>query len=117
MSVSIILARNPCVILQDGTPSDECRASQSVSDPLISSDAVGLARAEAILDRHGSQWQVAQLSCPADLNMVPGALVDVIDSETGPVRGKLERIRYTVKISDDGKSFTADAELTIRRLL
>lgn len=116
MSVTVTLARRPCVIKADGSPGDQCRIAPTVSDSLIVSDAVALARAEAILDRNGHKWKTASLSCPLDVNMEPGNLLDVLDSENGRVTGKIVSIANTVAISDDGKSFTADSAITVRRL-
>ncbi len=113
MSVRVVVYRTPCVILADGSPCDECRPADTVSSPLISTPEVARANGMAILDESGQDWQPVSAEIPADVNMMPGDLIDKIDNE-GPYKAQLESITYTVKIED--KVFTANASLALRRL-
>lgn len=115
MSIHVRLYRPPCVLLQDGSPCVACRPAPPVSDPLISTDQVAIARGRAILDRDGYQWRTVNGTIPADTNMEPGALVERID-EDGSYKAKLQAITYTVKLDSAARNFTADAALTLLRL-
>jgi hypothetical protein len=53
---------------------------------------------------------------PAPAHLETGTVGLLIDGERGPVPAKLTGITYSLSLSDDGRSITADATLNLERL-
>ena len=113
MSVRVVCHRLPCVILADGSPCAECRPADSVSAPLLTTPEAKKAKGTAILDRSGQSWKPVSAEIPANVNMMPGDLVEMVGLD-GSYKAQLESITYTVKINK--KEFTADASLALKRV-
>ena len=116
MSITIRLARRPCVIRADGTLSPECRVAPIITDGMIPTERVALVRAQAFLDANGERRVPVSGDAPAPVARIPGDIVEVLDGERGPYRAKLTAITYTVAIDADGRSVTADARYQLERL-
>lgn len=116
MSITVRLARLPGLILSDGTLGPGCRVAPTITDSMLPSERVALLRAESELDRLGVQRIPISGAVPAPSPMETGTVGLLIDGERGPVPAKLTGISYSISISDDGRSMTADASLTLERL-
>ena len=114
-AVTVRLARSPGVILADGTLGPGCRVAPTITEAMIPTERVALVRAMAELDAQVPRVPITG-SIPAPAHLDPGSIGELIDSERGPVRAKLKAITYTLAISEDGRSFTADAQLSLERI-
>ena len=114
-AVTVRLARKPGVILADGSLGPDCRVAPTITESMIPNERVALLRAMAELDAQVPRVGISG-SIPAPGNLEPGTIGELIDSERGPVRAKLKSITYTLAISDDGRSFTADASVSLERI-
>ena len=114
-AVTVRLARKPGIILADGSLGPECRVAPTITDAMIPTERVALLRAMAELDAQVPRVPISG-SIPASGNMEPGTIGLLIDSDRGPVAAKLKSITYTLAISDDGRSFTADASVSLERI-
>jgi hypothetical protein len=116
MSITVRLARLPGLILADGSLGPGCRVAPTVTDSMLPSERAALLRAEAELDRLGVQRVPITGAIPAPGHLETGTVGLLIDGERGPTPAKLTGITYSLSLSDDGRSVTADATLNLERL-
>ena len=114
MSITVRLARRPCLILADGTPGPACRQAPEIVDGLIPSERVALVRARAFLDAHGVERVPVSGNWAAAENLAPRQLLEVLDSERGPYRAKVKSVTYSITINE--RTVTADAAVRLERL-
>ena len=115
MSITVRLARSPGLILEDGTLGPGSRVAPTITEAMLPSERGALLRAEAELDELGVQRVPVSGAIPAPVNLEPGPVGLLVDSERGPVPAKLTSITYSLSIGDFGQ-FSADASLNMERL-
>jgi hypothetical protein len=90
------------------------RQGPDIVDPLLTTDAAGIARGTREVDYHSSNRLVVRGNCPLLPYMATGALVNVTDA-SGSYRGKLKSYAVAIDISEDGREFAATTALSIER--
>ena len=89
------------------------RPGPDISDPLITSEQVAIARGTAEIDKNSTDRAMVSITGPCIGWIQPCVLVDAIESE-GVYRGVVNRSAITFDISNDGK-FSAGMDLEIER--
>lgn len=88
--------------------------TQELVDPLISNQQVALDTGIAIIDREYSNRIIVNLVLPVKERIIPGKIVEVIDSEIGAYKGMVRKAVSRYSRQDDGISVKYN--LTIERL-
>lgn len=86
---------------------------QDITDPLITTPAVAIARGTAEIDQACSDRLAVTVSGPATGWVAPGLLAQVEDAELGTYRGMITSTSLAVTMGDD--QVTADINLGIER--
>lgn len=85
-----------------------------ISDPLIASDAQAVARGRAAIDENCSDRVMVSGTCPLQIYMQPGSIVEVTDLQLGSYRAMLHLFSLTIDRQKDG-SFTAMSNVVLER--
>lgn len=88
--------------------------SQELVDPLISNQKVALDTGLAIIDREYSNRIMVSISLPIKVRIIPGQMVEVIDSEIGAYKGMVRKVLS--KYTRNDKEISIKYSLTIERI-
>lgn len=83
-------------------------------DPLISNQIVALETGKSIIDREYSNRIIASISLPIKQRIVPGKLVEIIDSEIGMYNGMVRKVASRYIMNND--EISVKYNLTVERL-
>ncbi|MBV5328485.1 MAG: hypothetical protein JZU65_12770 [Chlorobium sp.] len=89
------------------------RQGADISDALITSEAVAIERGRNEIDASFSSREIVTGSGPLRGFMNPGRLVEVMDMETGPWRGRLTA--FSLSLSRGVADFSAEINITVER--
>jgi hypothetical protein len=122
MIISLNITRLPCVCSEvDGEiiPSDECISGPKISDSMIQTEAVAIARASAEINLNSSDRMKISGSTPFDTFHRPGLLAIFTDYEQGDFRTIIEKSAISIRIGNPKGSeeikYTADLNLMLER--
>ena len=100
--ISILVTREPGV-----------RPGPDISDPLIVSEAMAIARGTVEIDKSFSNRILISGDGPLTELVKPGAIVSVGDMESGNYVGMVRS--YSIKITRNNQNFNADTAIEIEK--
>ena len=105
----------PCVLLQDGTPGEHCKALDPVVESMLTASLLRIRLCKTLLDQHGYPYGTATISGPAQQVFLPGKLIRIITPHWNkPGRIETWTPRFAVTMGDKGPMARFDFTMTVR---
>lgn len=99
-------------VIVERQPAD--RQGPDISEPLITSEAVAVERGRNEIDASCSSREIVTGSGPLRGYLQPGKLIEIMDMESGPWRGRITAFSLTLTRGET--DFSADMNLTVERI-